>query len=117
MLGPHYRFQITSLLSIVSRLTGIWLSVVAAPVAILWLAALAVGEERFAAYQACLSAWLGQLILLASLVCLNYHLLNGIRHLAWDTGRGFEMSQVRASGWAVIVGTVILTVLTWGVAS
>ncbi len=117
MLGPYYRFQITSLLSISGRLTGLFLAVVTLPVALAWLLALAAGPDSFATVKALFSGWCGKAVLLVSMLCLVFHTLNGIRHLAWDTGKGFEMSTVRASGWAVIIGTFLLTALAWWWAS
>jgi succinate dehydrogenase / fumarate reductase cytochrome b subunit len=116
MLGPYYRFQITSLLSITSRFTGIWLSVVTAPLAIAWLLALAAGTQSFVYVQAFLGTWAGQLLALFSLFSLWFHLLNGIRHLVWDTGRGFEKSQIWASGYLVIAATLVLTAASFWVA-
>lgn len=116
MLGPYYRFQITSLLSITSRITGIWLAVVTAPLAIIWLLALAAGAQSFVYVQAFLGSLPGQLLALVSLFSLWYHLLNGIRHLVWDTGRGFEKSQIWASGYLVIAATVVLGALSFWVA-
>lgn len=117
MLGPYYKFQITSLLSITSRLTGLYLSVVTFPVAILWMLALVSGPESFATAQALLGSLAGQLVLLLSLLSAWYHLLNGLRHLLWDTGLGFEKESIRATGYAVIVATVLLSVGTWVVGS
>lgn len=111
MLGPYYRFQITSLLSISGRLTGMFLAAVTLPIALAWLLALAAGPEAFATARSLLSGWCGKALLMLSVLCLLFHLLNGIRHLVWDTGAGFEMKTVRASGWAVLVGTLALTVL------
>ncbi len=109
MLGPYYRFQLTSVLSILHRLTGIYLALVAAPLALWWLIALGQGAEAFSAMQACMAGILGQLAFLGTLFCLSYHLLNGIRHLVWDTGRGLEIRSAYASGWLVVAGSFILT--------
>lgn len=117
MLGPYYKFQITSLLSISGRLTGLFLSLVTLPAAIVWLLALAAGPGAHTTAQGLLGSLVGKLFLAISLLCLNFHLLNGLRHLTWDTGRGFAMSTVRASGWAVIVGTVVLSALIWWAAA
>ncbi|KAA9131955.1 succinate dehydrogenase, cytochrome b556 subunit [Marinihelvus fidelis] len=117
MLGPYYRFQITSLLSISGRITGMLLAAVTLPALLAWLLALAAGPDSFAATQAWFSGICGKLVLAVSLLCLSFHLLNGLRHLAWDAGKGFEMASVRASGWAVIIGTFVLTALVWWCAS
>jgi succinate dehydrogenase / fumarate reductase cytochrome b subunit len=113
MLGPYYKFQITSLLSITSRLTGLFLSVVTFPVAILWLLALVSGPDSHATARAALGSIPGQLIIVLSLLSAWYHLLNGLRHLFWDTGRGFEKESIRATGYAVIAATLLLTIGTW----
>lgn len=113
MIGPYYRPQLTSVLSIANRLTGIWLTVVTAPLLIVWLGALASGPEAFQAMRAFLGGLIGQALVLSSLFSLAYHLLNGIRHLVWDTGRGLEMNQVRSSGWLMLAGSVLLTMAVW----
>jgi succinate dehydrogenase / fumarate reductase cytochrome b subunit len=117
MLGPYYKFQITSLLSITSRLTGVFLTVATAPVAVLWLVALIIGEAHFELMQAFLGSWVGFVFLLGSLFSLCYHLLNGLRHLAWDTGRFLEMEQVRSTGYLVLAGVAALMALTLWAAS
>ena len=114
-LSPHlqvYRPQLTSVLSILHRGTGIAL---AAGTLLLtyWLIALAGGPQAYADAQRCLGSWLGQLFLFAWSVALFYHLCNGIRHLFWDAGKGFEMSEAHASGYGVLIATAILTLATW----
>lgn len=114
-LSPHlsvYRPQITSVLSILHRLTGIGLAVGALALAY-WLNAAAYGADAFARAQELLGSWIGIVLLIGWTFALFYHLANGIRHLFWDAGMGFELSQVRASGWFVVVVSVGLTVVTW----
>lgn len=113
MLGPYYKFQITSLLSIISRITGLFLAAVTAPLAIIWLLALMTGPEAFAVLQSFMGSIVGKGIALISLFALVYHLLNGLRHLAWDTGRGFEMQQIRTSGYLVVAATVLSVAAIW----
>ncbi|MDA0240782.1 MAG: succinate dehydrogenase, cytochrome b556 subunit [Proteobacteria bacterium] len=116
-LSPHlqvYRWQITMLLSITHRITGVGLSV-GALVLTYWLAAAAYGPGAFERAQSFLNSWFGILLLLGWTFAIFFHLCNGIRHLFWDAGSGFEMSQVRASGWAVIIASVGLTVLVWAI--
>lgn len=113
MLGPYYRPQITSVLSITSRLTGIWLSVVTAPMLIIWLGTLVSGPELFESYEILLGSLPGRLVSLVSLFCFNFHLLNGIRHLAWDLGKGFELSTVRLTGWLVLLLSLLVTGALW----
>jgi succinate dehydrogenase / fumarate reductase cytochrome b subunit len=114
-LSPHlqiYRWQLTSVLSILHRFTGIALTV-GTLLLVWWLVAAANGPDAFESAQWFLGSWLGLLLLFGWSVALFYHLCNGIRHLWWDTGRGLELSGVYASGWAVLAGTAILTILAW----
>jgi len=117
-LSPHlqiYRPQITSTLSILHRMTGVGMALGAALV-VWWLLAAATGPEYFALVDGLLTSWLGLLVLLGLTWALCYHLLNGIRHLFWDMGYGFELETVDRTGIAVAVGSGVLTVLLWLVA-
>lgn len=107
-----YRPQITSVLSITHRLTGVALALGAVLLAY-WLTAAAYGPEAFRDAQALFGSWLGRLVLVGLTLSLYYHLLNGIRHLAWDSGWGFGLGQVRLTGWLVVIGAVLLTVASW----
>lgn len=114
-LSPHlqvYRPQITSTLSILHRLTGIAL---AAGTLLLtwWLAALASGPESFAAAQDFIGSLVGRLLLFGWSFALFYHLCNGIRHLAWDAGYGYEIDTATRTGWLVVAGAVALTLVAW----
>ena len=112
-LSPHltiYRPQVTSILSIIHRATGVAMAVSMALV-VWWLLAAATGPEYFALVDGLLTSWLGALILIGSAAAFFYHLLNGIRHMWWDIGNGFEMGQVTASGMAVLAGTAVLTII------
>lgn len=109
MLGPYYRPQITSVLSIMHRITGVILSVIGAPLLLWWLIAVGQGPEAYAALQESVSGIIGRLALLAVNFSLSFHFFNGIRHLIWDAGHGFELKTVYASGWAVIALTVVAT--------
>ena len=114
-LSPHlqvYRPQITSVLSITHRATGIVLSL-GTVLLVLWVMAAAAGPDTYAIAQACAGSWLGYLFLFGYSASLFYHLLNGIRHLFWDAGYGFELETVTRTGWAVLVGTVVLTAMAW----
>ena len=116
-LSPHlqvYRWQITSVLSILHRITGVGLAV-GAIVFAYWLNAAGYGADAFARAQAVLGTWVGVVLLVGWTFALFYHLLNGIRHLFWDAGMGFELGQVRASGWSVVIGAALLTAITWAV--
>ena len=117
-LSPHlqiYNHQFTSVLSIMHRISGVALC---AGIVVLscWLLALADGAQSFARASAVVGSAVGQLVLFAFTLALFYHLGNGIRHLFWDAGYGFELSTVYASGRAVLVATVVLTLVVWAVA-
>ena len=114
-MSPHlqiYRPQLTSILSIVHRMTGVGL-MLGAVLVVWWLLAAATGADYFATVDGLLTSWIGYLVLLGSTWALAYHLLNGIRHLFWDMGYGFEIETVERSGMAVLVGSGVLTVLLW----
>lgn len=113
-LSPHiqvYRPQITSVLSIAHRITGVALT---AGTLLLtwWLVAAAYGPEQFATVQGFVGSWIGQLLLWGFTFALFYHLGNGVRHLAWDFGWGFELGQLRSSGIAVVAFAVAATLIT-----
>ena len=114
-LSPHlqiYRWQLTSVLSILHRMSGVALAV-GAILLVCWLGAAADGPKSYAKFQAFFGSWLGLLLLFGWSVALFYHLCNGIRHLWWDTGRGLELPNVYASGWTVVAATAVLTVVAW----
>ncbi len=114
-LSPHlqvYRPQLTSMLSILHRLTGVALAV-GTLLLVYWLVAAASGPAAFEAAQGFMGSILGRLLLFGWSAALFFHLCNGIRHLFWDVGLGFELSTVYRSGWAVLIGTLVLTLLAW----
>ncbi len=114
-LSPHlqvYRPQFTSVLSILHRITGVALGLGALLLA-WWLAAAAAGPEAFAIVRGIAGSWLGCLVLLGFSWALFYHLCNGIRHLFWDVGMGFELATARASGYGVVAASLALTALAW----
>jgi succinate dehydrogenase / fumarate reductase cytochrome b subunit len=114
-LSPHlqvYRWQITSVLSIGHRFTGVVLSL-GTLLLVWWLVALASGQQSFEVAQGFVGSWLGRLLLLGWSFSLFYHLANGIRHLFWDAGYGFEIKTTTASGVAVVVASVVLTAIAW----
>ena len=116
-LSPHlqiYRWQLTSVLSILHRLTGIALAV-GAILLVSWLGAAADGPASFAKMQWFLGSWIGLLVLFGWSVALFYHLCNGIRHLVWDTGRGLDLKNVYLGGWSVLAATMALTVVAWAI--
>ncbi len=114
MIGPYYKPQMTSLMSITHRATGVFLSLVGAPLLLWFVIAVANGPESYNAMLTCLGGWLGRLGVGLSLLCLSFHLLNGIRHLVWDTGRALDIRTATAGGWMVLVGTVVLTAVLLG---
>lgn len=113
-LSPHlqiYRKQITSVVSILTRLTGVAMTL-AAVLIVWWFVAGAVSTEYHAVAERVLTSWFGDLVLLGSLWALWFHTLSGIRHLVWDTGAHFDVQAAAKSGWAIVIGSVVLTVLT-----
>ncbi len=117
-LSPHlqvYRPQITSVMSILHRISGIILSFGAFGLA-WWLLAAARGGDAYARAAGVMASWPGKIVLLGFSLALMYHLLNGIRHLLWDAGWGFEIPQVYRSGYVVAGLTVALTAGIWFVA-
>ena len=114
-LSPHlqvYRWQITMTLSILHRITGVGLGVGTLLMAY-WLIAIAAGPEAFATAQDLVGSIVGRIVLLGFTFALAFHFSNGIRHLFWDTGKGFELSTVHTSGWIVVIASVVLTLATW----
>ncbi len=114
-LSPHlqvYRPQITSVLSIMHRFTGIALSV-GMLLLVAWLVAAAKSPAAYDAVAGFIGSWIGLVLLFGWTAALWFHLLNGIRHLAWDAGYGYDLPEAHRSGWAVVIGTAVLTVLVW----
>ena len=114
MIGPYYKPQLTSLMSITHRATGVFLSVIGAPLLLWWLIAVGSGPGAYESMQSYLGGWLGTLVVIASVFCLSFHCLNGLRHLVWDTGRALDIKTAYALGWAVLVGSLLLSVLLLG---
>jgi succinate dehydrogenase / fumarate reductase cytochrome b subunit len=115
MIGPHYRPQLTSLLSITHRATGVLLSVVGAPLLLWWIAAVAGGPQNYEARVAFFDTPFGLLLLAACLLSLSYHLFNGIRHLVWDTGRALDLRSAYTGGWLVLIAAALLAAVLLGV--
>jgi succinate dehydrogenase / fumarate reductase cytochrome b subunit len=114
-LSPHlqiYRPQITTVLSIFHRLTGIALSV-GTLLFVWWLVAAATGPEAYARAQGFIGSPIGWLLLFGWTLALFYHLFAGMRHLAWDAGYGFQKHEYLRSGQAVVIATVVCTLLAW----
>lgn len=114
-LSPHlqvYKPQLTSMLSILHRGSGVFL-MLGTPLLICWLGSIAGGAESYSEFQGFASNWLISLLLVGWTFALFYHLCNGIRHLFWDAGHGFELDSLYKSGWAVLCIAVLLTAATW----
>jgi succinate dehydrogenase / fumarate reductase, cytochrome b subunit len=114
-LSPHlqiYRWQWTMAYSILHRATGIALGV-GTLLLVWWLVALATGPAAFEGAQAVIGSFLGRLFLFGWTFALFYHLANGIRHLVWDTGHGFDLDVAQKTGHAVPIAAACLTLVTW----
>ena len=114
-ISPHlqvYRPQLTSVLSILHRITGVALAV-GTILLVYWLIAAASGPEAFASAEALIGSWLGRILLFGWTIALYFHLSNGIRHLFWDAGFGFELKTVYASGWTVVALAAVLTLASF----
>jgi succinate dehydrogenase / fumarate reductase cytochrome b subunit len=114
-LSPHlqiYRPQLTSVLSFAHRLTGLTLALYSVAL-VTWLVAAALGPAPFATAQRFMQSSIGQILLFGGTFCFFLHLCGGIRHLVWDSGRGFELRTIYASGWAVVAASTALTLAAW----
>lgn len=113
-LSPHlsiYRPQLTSITSILTRITGNAL-LISALLVVWWFLAAATSPESFAVANGVLTSWFGDLVMTLSLLGLWYHSLAGLRHLIWDQGIGLDLETAYKLGYAVIGGSVVLTLLT-----
>jgi len=116
-LSPHlqiYRPMLTMLMSIIHRITGVALY---AGVVLLvwWLTAAASSDEYYAFVQGIFGSWFGLLVLFGFTWALLHHMLGGLRHLIWDSGRGFELKTVEMLARANLAGSILLTVLIWAI--
>ena len=114
-LSPHlqvYRPQLTTVLSILHRATGIALSVGALYLAT-WVIYAAASPKAYALFQGFNTSIVGRVVLGGWLFCAFYHLCNGIRHLFWDAGYGFEIKDAYRSGWIVVVVSAVATLVSW----
>jgi len=113
-LSPHlqiYRPQMTSISSILTRITGNGL-IVGVILAIWWLLAAASGPEYFAFVNDIATGWFGDLVFTLSLLAVWYHYLAGLRHLYFDAGKGLDIETAEMLGWVCIIGSVVLTIIT-----
>ena len=114
-LSPNiqiYRPQLTSVLSIANRISGIVLSLYAI-LLVVWLVAAAAGPHAYSTIQAIIRSWACQILLFACTFSFFLHLCGSIRHLMWDAGYGFELRTIYASGWTVMLVSSALTLLSW----
>lgn len=117
-LSPHlqvYKPQLSSVTSILHRGTGVVLGI-GTLLLTAWLVCAATSDGAFSVIQSLFATWIGILILFGFTVALFYHFCNGIRHLLWDAGRGFELPDMHRTGRFVFVATVVLTVVFWIIA-
>ena len=113
-LSPHiqiYRIQMTSVSSILTRITGNGI-IVGVILAVWWLLAVAVSDDYFAVANGVVTSWFGDIVFTLSLLGVWYHYLAGLRHLYFDAGHGLEIKTSEMLGWVCIIGSVVLTVLT-----
>jgi succinate dehydrogenase / fumarate reductase cytochrome b subunit len=114
-ISPHlqiYRPQLTSVLSFAHRVTGLTLGLYSIAL-VMWLVAAAAGPRPFSVAQRFMQSLAGEILLFAGTFGLFLHLCGGLRHLWWDSGRGFELGAIYASGWAVVAVSTALTVAAW----
>jgi succinate dehydrogenase / fumarate reductase cytochrome b subunit len=112
MLGQYYRFQITSLLSITHRITGVALAAGTIFIAA-WVMSAAAGAASYGGFSYYSHSILGRLLMIGYSWALMFHLCNGIRHLVWDSGRAFEIKHVYLGGYIVLGASLALTLLAW----
>ena len=114
-LSPHlqiYRWQVSSLVSITHRISGI-INLLALILIFFWLAVLSLGESNYELFLLIINSFVGKFILIGFTWSMFFHLLSGIRHLAWDMGYGFEVKTANISGVIVIIFSLFLTVIFW----
>ena len=114
-LSPHiqiYRWQISSLLSITHRITGI-VNLLALVFIFFWLIFLSLGESNYEIFLSIINSFIGKFILIGFTWSMSFHLLSGIRHLVWDLGYGFEIKTANITGIIVIIFSLIFTILFW----
>lgn len=117
-LSPHlsiYRPQITTVLSITHRFTGIALYL-GTLLLIAFLCVAAYSPANYVSLHGCLSSIPGQVVLFGWTLSFYFHLFNGIRHLFWDIGKGFELPTAYKSGWTVVILSLLASVASWAIA-
>ncbi len=114
-LSPHlqiYRWHISSLLSITHRISGV-INFLALILIFLWLIVLSLGESNYESFLLIVNSFLGKFILIGLTWSMIFHVLSGIRHLAWDLGYGFEIKTANISGVIVIIFSLVFTIIFW----
>ena len=114
-LSPHlqiYRWHISSLLSITHRISGV-INLLALILIFFWLLVLSFGESNYELFLLIINSFFGKFILIGFTWSMSFHLLGGIRHLAWDLGYGFEIKTANISGIIVIISSLALTIIFW----
>lgn len=114
-LSPHiqvYKPQLTSVMSIMHRLTGVALFFGCFMITC-WLMGIANNGPQFQNFHQFMSGWVGRILLFGWSFALIYHLLNGMRHLIWDSGKCLDLKSTYRTGWAVIIGSVVITAAIW----
>lgn len=117
-LSPHlqiYRLPLVAIMSITHRITGVALSA-GTILLVIWLGSAAYGPEAYDQVSACLASPVGMIVLFGFSAAFYYHLCNGIRHLVWDAGRGFELATVKRANKLVLLAAIVLTLGTWAYA-
>jgi len=107
-----YRPQLTSVLSIVNRITGVLLSVCAVGL-VIWLIAAAAGPQAYAVVHEGIASWAGRAVLFVATFAFFMHLCGSLRHLVWDTAHGFTLRAIYISGWTVVAASAVLTIAAW----
>ena len=114
-LSPHlqiYRWQISSLLSITHRISGV-INLLALILIFFWLIFLSLGENNYQSFLLIINSFFGKFILIGFTWSMSFHLLSGIRHLVWDLGYGFEIRTANITGVIVIISSLALTIIFW----
>jgi succinate dehydrogenase / fumarate reductase cytochrome b subunit len=114
-LSPHlqvYRWHISSVLSIAHRIAGV-LNLLALNLMFFWLLSLRLGESNYELFLLVINSFVGKYILIVFTWSMSFHILSGIRHLAWDMGYGFEIKVANISGIIVIISSLVLTIIFW----
>ena len=114
-LSPHlqiYRWHISSLLSIIHRISGV-INLLALILIFFWLLVLSLGESNYELFLLIINSFFGKFILIGFTWSMSFHLLSGIRHLVWDLGYGFEIKTANISGIIVIICSLVLTIIFW----